>query len=163
MTRKLTFDEAAKVMRAAQLEPIVDYPGLKSPWKCKCLNCQLEVSPTLASVRANGGGCRNCGLKKMTESRRTSEKEAVQFMKNAGAEPLEPYKNSKEPWLCRCLTCEREIHPTYGNVKNNGTKPCAYCSKKKVHPDDALKLMQSAGVEPLTPFPCTNKKWKSRH
>ena len=163
MSQKLTFEEAAKVMRAAKLEPIAEYPGNKLPWKCLCLSCGLEVSPSLASVRNNGGGCRNCGLKKSARSRRTSEKEAVQFMKKAGAIPLEPYQNSKEPWLCRCINCKREIRPTYGNVKNIGTMPCAYCSKKKVHPDDAVKQMRDAGLEPLAPYPGSNTKWKCKH
>ena len=163
MTRKLTFEEAAKIMRAAKLEPIDEYPGNKSPWKCKCLNCGLEVSTSLASVRTNGGGCRKCGLKKSAGARRTGEEEAVQFMKKAGAIPLEPYQNSKSPWLCRCITCKREIRPAYGNVKNNGTKPCAYCSKKKVHPDDAVKIMRDAGLEPLEPYPGSNTKWKCKH
>ena len=163
MSRKLTFEEAAKVMRAAKLEPIAEYPGNKLPWKCKCLSCGLEVSPSLSSVRNNGGGCRNCGLKKSANSRRISENEAVQFMKNAGAIPLEQYQGSNKPWLCRCLTCKREIRPAYGNVKNNGTKPCAYCSKKKVHSDEAVKLMRDAGLEPLEPYPGSNVKWKCKH
>jgi recombinational DNA repair protein (RecF pathway) len=150
-------------MRAANLEPIAEYPGNKLPWKCKCLNCGLEVSPSLASVRSNGGGCRKCGLKKSAVARRTGEKEAVEFMKKAGAIPLEPYQNSKAPWLCRCITCKREIRPAYGNVKNNGTNPCAYCSNKKVHPDDAVKIMRDAGLEPLEPYPGSNTKWKCKH
>jgi recombinational DNA repair protein (RecF pathway) len=162
MSRKLSFDEAAIIMRAANLEPLEDYPGNKLPWKCRCLVCGLEVSPSFSSVRTNGGGCRKCGWKKATDSRRTKEKEAVKFMKQAGAIPLEPYKNSKDPWLCRCVKCKREISPAYGNVKNNGTNPCAYCSKKKVHPDDAVKLMKKSNLEPLTPFPGAASKWKCK-
>jgi hypothetical protein len=48
-------------------------------------------------------------------------------------------------------------------VKNNGTNPCVYCSKKKVHPDDAVKLMRDAGLEPLEPYPGSNAKWKCKH
>jgi recombinational DNA repair protein (RecF pathway) len=123
----------------------------------------LEVSTSLASVRINGAGCRPCGLKKSAGSRRTGEKEAVQFMNQAGAIPLEPYQGSKKPWLCKCKKCKREIRPTYGNVKNNRTHPCVYCSKKKVHPDDAVKLMRDAGLEPLEPYPGSNSKWKCKH
>jgi recombinational DNA repair protein (RecF pathway) len=162
MSRKLTFAQAAKVMRAAKLEPLEEYPGNKEKWKCKCLRCGKTVYPSFSSVRNNGGGCKDCGIKKASESRRNSEKEAVEIMKNAGALPLEPYSNSKKPWLCRCLKCKKEITPTFGNVRN-GTKPCAYCSKKKVHPDDAVKIMSKAGLEPLEPYPGSNKKWKCKH
>ena len=112
MSRKLTFDQAAKIMRAAKLEPLEEYPGNKLPWKCRCLQCGNIVHPQLGAVRNNGGGCRSCGLKRSAGSRRTGEAEAVRFMKKAGAIPLEPYQNSKAPWLCRCIKCKREIRPT---------------------------------------------------
>ena len=163
MSKKLSFSEAAKVMRAAKLEPIEDYPGNKLPWKCKCLQCGKIVAPSLGAVRNNGGGCRHCGLKKSTTSRLGNEKEAIRIMKKAGAIPLEPYGGSAKPWLCKCVKCKKEIRPTLGNIKNNGTKPCAYCSKKKVHPDDAIKIMRKAGLEPLTPYPGSNIKWKCKH
>ncbi|MEY4693338.1 MAG: hypothetical protein RL437_618 [Actinomycetota bacterium] len=163
MSQKLSFEEAAKIMRAAKLEPIGEYLGNKLPWKCKCLTCGSEVSPSLASVRTNGGGCRKCGIEKSAGARRISEQDAVLFMKKAGALPLEPYQNSKIPWLCRCLKCKREIKPTLDNVKNRNTNPCAYCAKKKVHPEDAIRLMKKVGLQPLSPYPGSNTKWKCRH
>jgi len=163
VTKKLSFEEAAQIMRAAQLEPLEDYPGNKARWRCKCLRCGEIVSPSLGAVRNNGGGCRKCGLKKASKARRGNEQEAIEFMKKSGALPLEPYLGSKKPWRCKCLTCKKVITPTLGNVKNNGTHPCAYCSKKKVHPDDAVKLMKKAGLEPLVPYPGSNKKWKCKH
>lgn len=163
VTKKLSLEEAAKIMRAALLEPIDPYPGNKLPWKSKCLQCGEIVSPSFASVRNNGRGCRQCGKRKAGRSRRGSELEAIEFMKKSGALPLEPYKGSNKPWLCRCLKCSKEITPTLGNVKNNGTNPCVYCSKKKVHPDDAVELMKRAGLEPLEPYPGSNKKWKCKH
>ena len=163
MTKKLSFEEAAQIMRAAQLEPLEDYPGNKARWRSKCLQCGEIVSPSLGSVRNNGGGCRKCGLIRAAKSRRGDEREAIDVMKNSGALPLEPYPGSNKPWLCRCMKCKKEIKPTLGNVKNNGTNPCAYCSKKKVHPDDAAKTMRNAGLEPLSPYPGSNVKWKCRH
>jgi hypothetical protein len=114
-------------------------------------------------VRNNGSGCRKCGLKRSAESRRGNDLDAIEFMKKSGALPLEPYMGSNKPWLCRCLKCGKEITPTLGNVKNNGTNPCVYCSKKKVHPDDAIVLMLSVGLEPLVPYPGSNKRWKCKH
>ena len=163
MTKKLSFAEAAKVMRTANLEPVEGYPGNKLPWKCKCMLCGKIVSPSLGAVRNNGGGCRYCGLKKSAKSRLGNEKEAIRVMKKAGAIPLEPYAGSNKPWLCMCVKCKKEIRPTFGNIKNNGTQACAYCSKKKVHPDDAIKIMRKAGLEPLAPYPGSNTKWKCKH
>jgi recombinational DNA repair protein (RecF pathway) len=96
-------------------------------------------------------------------AKRLSDQEARQIMINAGARPLIAYPGTSKPWLCKCLRCKKEISPTLGNVTNNGTNPCAYCSKKKVHPDDAIKIMRKAGLEPLAPYPGSNTKWKCKH
>ncbi len=96
-------------------------------------------------------------------AKRLSESEAREIMIRAGAEPLIPFPGTSKPWLSRCIKCGKEISPTLGNIKHNGTKPCAYCSKKKVHPDDAVKLMLDAGLEPLEPYPGSNIKWKCKH
>lgn len=163
MTKKLSFEEAAQIMRAAQLEPLEDYPGNKAKWRCKCLQCGKTVSPSLGAVRNNGGGCKECGLKRAAKSRRANDQEAIDFMKQSGALPLEPFPGSKEPWLCRCMKCKKEISPRFDNVKNKASNPCAYCAGKKVHPEDAIKIMKKAGLEPLAPYLGSNTKWKSRH
>lgn len=162
MTKKLSFEDAAKIMRAAKLEPISEYPGNKLPWKCKCLQCGLEVSPSLASVRTNGGGCRPCGLKKSAKSRRTGTELALEIMKLAGVHPLEEFKNSKSPWLSKCMGCGKEVKPSLANVRQ-GHAACVYCSKKKTHPDDAVRTMNEVGLEPLEPYPGSQVKWKSKH
>lgn len=84
-------------------------------------------------------------------------------MIDAGAEPLVAFPGTSRPWLSKCLKCKKEISPTLGNVKNQGTRACAYCAKKKVHPDDAVKIMQKAGLEPLEPYPGSNTRWKCKH
>jgi hypothetical protein len=162
MSKKLSFSEAAKVMRAAKLEPIEDYPGNKLPWKCKCLQCGKIVAPSLGAVRNNGGGCKHCGLRKSANSRRTDENKAISVMKMAGVIPLEPYTNNQKPWLCRCVKCKKEVSPSYGNVLG-GHAACVYCSHKKIHPDDAIKIMLKAKLKPIGIYPGSNKPWKSIH
>jgi recombinational DNA repair protein (RecF pathway) len=54
-------EEAATYMRAAGLEPLVDYPGRHTPWSCHCLGCSRTVAPRYGSIRAGQGGCRQCG------------------------------------------------------------------------------------------------------
>ena len=75
-------------------------------------------------------------------TKRLSDTEARQIMIDAGAEPLVAFPGTSRPWLSKCLKCKKEISPTLGNVKNQGTRACAYCAKKKVHTDDAVKIMQ---------------------
>lgn len=162
MSRKLTFEQAAEIMRAAHLEPLEDYPGGQAKWKCQCLQCGKTVYPSFASIRNSQGGCRDCGKKRGTATRRLSEEEAIKIMNEAGVSPLDPYTSSATPWRSKCLTCNREVSPMLGNVKN-GHLACVYCAGKKVHPDDAVKAMKSAGLEPLVPYPGSNTKWKCIH
>ena len=149
-------------MRAAKLEPLEDYPGNKEKWKCKCMQCGKTVFPSLGSARSNGGGCKDCGVKRSADSRRLNEKSLILVMKKSGVIPLEPYVSSSKPWLCKCLKCKKEVTPTYGNIRS-GHAACVYCAGKKVHPIDAEKIMRKAGLEPLIPYPGSNTKWKCRH
>lgn len=162
MSLKLTHEQASKIMRKAKLEPVEEYPGNKEKWKCKCLQCGKTVYPTFGSIRNGQGGCRDCGLKRGTSSRRLDEKMTVEVMKKAGVVPLEPYVSNSKPWRSKCKKCKREVSPSFGNVKN-GHAACVYCAGKKVHPDDAVKIMKKAGLEPLVPYPGSNTRWKCRH
>lgn len=54
-------DEAAAVMRAAGLEPLVPYPGANPPWLCRCTTCGSEGSPSYSYVASHGKGCAPCG------------------------------------------------------------------------------------------------------
>ncbi len=145
------------------LKPLEPYPGKGTlPWKCICLNCGLEVSPSLSSVRNNGGGCRPCGLKKSAKSRSTDTHVAIEIMRKAGAEPIGPYLGSGKPWLCKCMKCGKEITPRFGNVKK-GTAACVFCSGKKIEPSDAVLLLKNYGFESLVLYPGANRPWKSTH
>lgn len=50
---------ARAVMLAAQLEPLVVFPGANTRWLCRCLKCDTQVAPTYLTVKA-GSGCRSC-------------------------------------------------------------------------------------------------------
>jgi len=49
------------MVNQAGLLPQVPYPGVREPWKCRCLHCQSIVSPTLGSVTGRGTRCSECG------------------------------------------------------------------------------------------------------
>jgi hypothetical protein len=58
---KLTHDEAAAVMRAVGLEPIMEYPGSSKSWLCRCTTCTSEVLPRYNNVQqGKAGGCSYC-------------------------------------------------------------------------------------------------------
>lgn len=52
-------ETAVGVMQKAKFEPLIPYPGSLEPWRCRCLVCGEEPSPTYSSVK-NGGRCGFC-------------------------------------------------------------------------------------------------------
>lgn len=151
--------DAVAEMRAAGIEPLGRYPGARSPWKSRCMTCQRSISPKLMTVRSGSGGCTYCRHTKIGIAKRVTEDKAVQVMRNAGLEPLEPYPTSSKPWKCLCLVCNRTVTPMYLNVKRRG-KGCGYCVGRLVEADEALAFMRSRGVEPQEPFPGRHTPWK---
>ena len=88
--------------------------------------------------------------------------EAENFMREKGFDPLEPYKSSHTKWRCLCKKCGKEITPTYNGVKSLG-RGCAFCGgTAPIDPNDAEKLMRSAGLEPLEPYKSALTKWRCR-
>jgi rRNA maturation endonuclease Nob1 len=147
-------------MRAAGLEPLEPYVTNKQPWRCRCLSCGDEVTPTLGTVMRRGGGCRRCGSARSADRRRMDEATAVARLRAAGAEPLAPYRGTSYPWPSRCLTCRREITPRLASVKDQGA--CPYCARNRIDAEEAAAVMREAGLEPLEPYQGTHHKWLLR-
>lgn len=114
-------EEAAAVMRAAGLEPLVPYPGTMEPWLCRCVKCGSEITPRHLGVSRGQGGCVWCA------GNRVDGESAAELMRAAGLEPVDPYPGSGERWRCTCSRCGREVRPTYSNVRS-GHEGCKFCS-----------------------------------
>jgi len=154
--------DAIKVMRTAGLEPLQPYPGSNSvAWLCLCLNCNREVSPHYNSVQQGRGGCTACGVTRRGEKLRIPQLIAMELMRSAGVEPLDPYPGSGHKWRCQCKVCGNIVTPRHADVKR-GHAACAYCAGRKVHEADAIKVMRTAGLEPLVPYPGSQWPWLSR-
>lgn len=91
---------------------------------------------------------------------RLTETEALSLMNKAGLSPLMPYKSLNSPWLSKCQKCGREVSPRLGSIKR-GSAGCAFCSGNKVDPEDAVRIMQSVGLEPQCPYPGNDVPWPS--
>jgi hypothetical protein len=53
--------EAAEAeMRSAQLQPLEPYPGSVAKWRCRCLKCNMIVTPCYSTIQRGSGGCRWC-------------------------------------------------------------------------------------------------------
>jgi hypothetical protein len=144
-------EKALAIMINAGLQPLEDYPGANRPWKCECLKCGRIISPQYNRVKS-GTGCAFCAGKMV------SPEEAVEVMLNAQLQPLEPYPGARKHWKCRCLRCNRNVSPTYGDVRI-GDGGCKFCGKKYVDPDEASELMRNKGFIPQVPYPGNGARW----
>lgn len=124
--------EAVTAMRLAGLEPLVPYPGVVKPWRCRCLRCGSEVCPRYASVR-KGHGCRHCGIRASSQARRMNRGEAtlgrsaaIGMMMDRGLRPLEPFRGAGRLWRWRCTGCGGQVAIRLTNVKQ-GQDGCARC------------------------------------
>ena len=119
-SRRTSAAEAVEVMVAAGAEPLVDFPGVFLPWKCRCLTCGKATSSTLNAVKSGQGVCRHCAGKWDVEDN-------IAFMRECGFEPLAAYPGAHRPWRSRCTTCGAEVSPHFSTVKNHngGCRACA--------------------------------------
>ena len=125
--RRFSHEKAAAIMLERGLEVLEPYTGAMVPWQSRCVTCGTIGSPSFASV-ADGrqGGCWACGKKKISASKMIDEDVAAAVMLANQLEPLEPYPGSAEPWLCRCMKCQREVTPRRHGVQK-GQGGCKYC------------------------------------
>lgn len=153
--------DVKKVMKAAQLKPLIEFPGAKKAWLCECQICGKRVSPTFSSIK-QGGGCKYCARLKVSDKLRIPTAAAIKIMKDAGLLPLEPYLESSKPWKCRCIKCGKVVTPRLASVKYTKSG-CAYCSQARVDSKDAKKLFKANGLKPLSDYPGNKKPWPSIH
>jgi len=146
---------AIQVMRKAGLEPLAPYPGTKTAWKSKCLNCGRYVTAYYSDVAHRGAKCAFC------QKKAVDPKEAVGVMRAAGFIPLVRYPGANVGWHCKCKVCKRESYPAYTWVKWNNTG-CKYCKKVLVVPSEAEVVMRKHNLEPLVPYPGARVAWKCR-
>lgn len=99
--------------------------------------------------------------------KRIDESVAIELMRQARFEPLEPYKLIKSPWKSRCLVCGNICHPILNNVKS-GQRGCRVCgnreraiklsSSKRMSKEAVDKILSDKSVVLLSPFESTKKE-----
>lgn len=108
-------------MRLRNLEPLLPYPGARRRWQCRCTLCDHVVYPTWMTIQQGQGGCVWCAKQKVDPV------DAAALMRRHDLEPLEPYTNSSNKWLCRCTKCHAEVRIRYNTVsaQRSGCRNCA--------------------------------------
>lgn len=165
-TRRTPHDEAVKVMRAAGVEPLEPFPGVDTPWRCKCLNALCpglwmgdlaDIRPRLTDARSSISACKYCARVAVRPER------AAQQMTERGVKPLAQYESAWKPWQCECLKCGADdITPAYANVVLSGQGGCKHCGgRAKVPERQAVAELLAAGAQPLRTYPGVNERWQS--
>ncbi|MEN9646625.1 MAG: hypothetical protein RL238_3294 [Actinomycetota bacterium] len=153
-------------MRAAGLDPLGPYPGAHSPWPSRCTTCGNECHPQYSHVRQRGSGCRTCGYARVATRRKLPSTTAVEQMRSAGFEPLEPYPGAHKAWRSIHLPCGAECSPTLSHAKHDGGG-CARCGRARTisarlnNPETCIAVMRAAGLEPQQPYPGRHRPWRS--
>ncbi len=165
-TRKLTHEQAVAEMRSLQAEPLEPYPGIHAPLKCRCMLCGRIITPDLGHTRRYGRPCAGCPANPR-KTRKLAEDVVRAVMRAAGLVPLEPYTDSKTPWLSRCLSCNNVVTPTYNKVqqKNHGCRHCGIARRALAKMRD-LEAMGAAyralGGIPEGTYPGVDEPWPGR-
>lgn len=120
-TRKLSDEEALKVLTNAGFLPLEKYPGSEKPWKSQCINCKRTLTPTVHVLKSKKSGCAYCSRTKI------DPKEAEDIMIKAGYLPLESYKTSKSKWKCKHELCGNIVFPRLNGIQM-GQGGCTSCS-----------------------------------
>ena len=122
MSRKYTDKEARALMLKAKLRPKVPYRSIHTPWRCVCLKCKREVTPTYTQVRRRGNGCKYCA------KRFVDPIEAKELFNKNLLKPLIKYPGAESGWKSKCLKCNSIVYPTYSNVRT-GHSGCTHCAR----------------------------------
>lgn len=123
--KKVNPRKVIEFMRSKGFEPLEDYPGSKSEWKCRHISCGSIVYPKYNRVQQGSpnSGCRDCS------SNYVDPKKAEEMMIAAGVIPQEPYPGKGKPWKCLCTRCNQLINSSYAGVRDGG-RGCKGCSNR---------------------------------
>jgi hypothetical protein len=150
--------DAIKLFRKSRLEPLVEYPGNKIPWKSIHVPCGRQVSPSYLAIKRGQGPCKYCARVSVHPN------DAKRLFLANDLKPLEPYSgDSKKPWKSIHIPCGREVAPTYNIIQRQESIGCRFCSDQFVDPAEAYELFVSKGFQPQGPYPGSSKPWKSLH
>jgi hypothetical protein len=154
---KKSHSQAEVLMLSAKLQPLEEYVDSKKPWKCKCLKCGKIVFPIFNSIQRGQGGCKYC-----SPSAQIIATEAIQFFQLNELDPIDPFPGATKPWRSICRNCQKEVTPTYSNVRSGHTG-CKYCAGNIIDLDKVINIFRENNLEPLEPYLSANRPWKSKH
>jgi len=82
-------------------------------------------------------------------TKRVSEVQAIQVLKEAGFIPVATFPGASKGWESVCVACGEISYPRYSNVKNLGTR-CKNCTRgqlSKIEISNRLKKWNLIGLD----------------
>lgn len=152
---RVPYEEVVAAFAKVGLKVTGDYQSSAIAVECVCLTCDKKVKKAYATLMKNQNGCPYCS------EDRVDPEDAIRAIRQRGFEPIEPFPGGKKPWLCKCKSCGRESKPTHVGRSQKGSG-CAYCSKNRVDPVEAVAFMISQQIEPLEPYKGATAKWRCK-
>ena len=149
--------DAIANMRKRGFKTLEPFPGATKPWRVECLECGRSFTTSFHSLSTKNR-CKYCSGVKLDQI------EVNKLLQKLKLSPLVSFPGAREAWKMRCLRCNRIVNPswTHLNDKKRNVKGCAFCSGKRVHMDDLLKLMQEKNLKPVGQFYGVGKPWLSK-
>ena len=158
---KITDEKAEEIMKQAGMKPLEPYTNSKTPWKSKCMVCKKITSPALGNVIQGHKACAYC------TGHRVDPKDAIQVMREAKLETLEPFTNVNTAWKCKCLKCGEVVKPAYASIRS-GQGGCLSCGREatasshRYTHEMTVDTMKKADLEPLEEYKGSDSPWKCR-
>jgi len=149
-----------EILLNTELVPLEPYKSNNAKWKMLHQTCGNEVFTTWKEIQTGQGGCGICRYTKIAKKLRKSDETAIARMREAGGEPLEPYKNIHTKWKVRCMKCAEISHPMLSNVMK-GQGVCMLCRPKSpvVSQKKAEMFIASKGLRPVSEFKTAHSQW----
>lgn len=149
--------EAIANMRNRGFKTLEPFPGATNPWKVECLECKRKFTTSFHSLTTKNR-CKYCSGVKLDQS------DVSNYLQSLKLKPLVAFPGARVAWKMRCLRCNRIVNPSWTHLsdKKRNVKGCAFCSGKRVHMDDLLKLMKQKDLQPIGQFYGVNKPWLSK-
>jgi len=145
--RAVEHKDAVKRMSARGFKTFGQFPGSNNPWKVQCVACKRKFSTYFYSSN-DMTECKFCTGTVVDES--ITKPVLAKFKLT----PLEEFPGAKAPWKLRCQRCNRVVTPSWTHLTRQDRKVggCAFCSKRRVHMDDMLKLLKKKNLKPIGHF-----------
>lgn len=118
------------------LTPLTPYPGKYEKWVSRCNVCKREVSPNVYTVVKGHGGCKYCGAKQTSATKKANNvPRAMGVFHLKGLEPLSPVVSMTDPVSLKCKNCDRRFISSAHLFKDS--RVCV-CRRPKKLPSPSL-------------------------